>query len=70
MYKWGIVFWAMVKNKPTVYKQEDVVDGLVMRHGPMQKTFIPLIPQIDTNKLEIWQLVSGIRIWYIWNKGV
>ena len=53
-----------------VYDQQDVADALATVHGLMQKTIIPLNPQTKTDKLEIWQLVSGIRIWYIWNKGV
>ena len=30
------------------------------------KTIIPLNPQIEIDKVEIWQLVRNIRIWYIW----
>ena len=44
----------------------DVVDVLSMRHGLMQKTIIPLSPQIETGKPEIWQFISNITIWYIW----
>ena len=47
-------------------EQQDVVDTLSMRHGLMHKTIIPLNPQIEYSKLEIWQLVSSITIWYIW----
>ena len=36
-----------------------------MRHGLMQKTIIPLNPQIETNQPKIWKLVSSITICYI-----
>ena len=48
-----------------VYEQEDGADAIVMRHGLMEKQLIPLNPQIQTDKPQIWQLVS-ITIWYIW----
>ena len=48
-----------------VYEQ-GVADVLAIGHGLMQKTFIPLNLQIETDKPEIWQLVSSITIWYIW----
>ena len=41
-------------------------DVIVMRHGLMGKNLIPLNPQIQTDKPQIWQLVSSITIWYIW----
>ena len=50
-----------------VYEQDDVANALDMRHAVMQITSIPLNPQIEYGKLEIWQLVSSITIWYIWN---
>ena len=37
-----------------------------MRHGLMGKKLIPLNTQIQTDKPQIWQLVSTITIWYIW----
>ena len=37
-----------------VYEQEDVAYVLAMKHGLMQKTFIPLNPQIETDKPKIW----------------
>ena len=49
-----------------VYEQEEVADVIAMKHALMPKTFIPLNPQIETNKPQIWQLVSSITIWYIW----
>ena len=56
----------MVQDKPMVlYEQKDVADAIAMRHGLMQKTLIPLNPQIETNKSEILQLISTIAIWYI-----
>ena len=48
-----------------VYEQEDIADARAMRHGLMQKTFIPLNPQIETDKPEIWKLVTIITISYI-----
>ena len=66
MYTWGAVLWAVVHDKPMVYEQEDVADAIVMRHGLMEKKLIPLNPQIQTDKPQIWQLVSSITIWYIW----
>ena len=48
-----------------VYEQEDVAYVLAMRHGLMQKTSIHLNPRIETDKLEIWQLLSNITISYI-----
>ena len=47
-------------------EQEEVADVIAMRLGLMQKTLIPLNPQIETDKPQIWQLVSSITIWYIW----
>ena len=32
----------------------------------MEMFLIPLNPQIQTDKPQIWQLVSSITIWYIW----
>ena len=46
-------------------EQEEVADVIAMRLGLMQKTLIPLNPQIKTDKPQIWQLVSSITIWYI-----
>ena len=57
--------WVLVQDKPMVYEQE-VANTFAMRHGLMQKTLIPLNPQIETDKPEIWQLVISIIIWYIW----
>ena len=37
-----------------------------MRHGSMQKTLIPLNPQIEIDKPEIWQSVSSITNWFVW----
>ena len=51
-----------------VYEQEDVAYDLDKRHGLMQKTFITSNPQIETDKLEIWQLVSSITNWYIFGR--
>ena len=31
-----------------------------------KKPSMPLIPQIETSKPKMWQLVSSIAIWYIW----
>ena len=45
MYTLGAVLWAVVQDKPMVYEQEDVANALAMRHGLMQKIFIPLNPQ-------------------------
>ena len=56
--------WVLVQDKPMVYEQE-VANTFAMRHGLMQKTLIPLNPQIETNKSEILQLISTIAIWYI-----
>ena len=66
MYTWGAVLWVVVQDKPMVYEQEEVADSIVMRHGLMGKKLILLNPQIETNKPQIWQLVSSITIWYIW----
>ena len=62
----GAVLWAVLQGQPMLYEQEDVADALSMRHGLMQKTIIPLNPQIETGKPEIWQLITSITIWYIW----
>ena len=56
----------VVQDKPKVYEQEEVADAIATRHGLMQKTLIPLNPQIETEKPQIWQWVSSITIWYIW----
>ena len=50
----GAVLWMVVQDKPKVYEQEDVAVAIAMRHGLMQKTLIPLNPQIETNKPQIW----------------
>ena len=65
VYTWGAVLWAVVQDKPMVYEQKEVAYAIAMRHGLMQKTLIPLNPQIETNKSEILQLISTIAIWYI-----
>ena len=49
------ILWAVVQDKPMVYEQEDVLDAL---HGLVQKTIIPLNPQIEIDKPEIWQHFS------------
>ena len=56
----------MVQDIPMVYEQEDVAYVLAMKHGLMQKTFIPLNPQVEMDKSEICELVSSITVWYIW----
>ena len=61
----GTVLWAVLQGQPMLYEQEDVADALSMRHGLMQKTIIPLNPQIETGKPEIWEWVSSITIWHI-----
>ena len=66
VYTWGAVLWVLVQDKLIVYEQENVANDIAMRPGLMQKTLIPLNPQIETNKPEIWQLVSSITIKYIW----
>ena len=58
----GTVLWAVLQGQPMLYEQEDVADALSMRHGLMQKTIIPLNPQIETGKPEIWQLITSITI--------
>ena len=54
VYTWGAVLWAVVHDKPIVYEQEQVADAIVMRHGLMENKWIPLNPQIQTNKPQIW----------------
>ena len=44
MYTWGAILWAMVQGQLIIYEQEDVTDGL------MQKTVIPLNPQIENGE--------------------
>ena len=66
IHTWGAVLWAVVQDKPMEYKQEDVTNVIAPRHGLIQKTLIPLNPPFETDKPEIWQLVSSITIWYIW----
>ena len=56
----------MVHDKPMVYEHEEVAYAIVMRHGLMENYLILLNPQIQTDKPQIWQLVSSITIWYIW----
>ena len=63
VYKWGNILGGFA---PILYKQEDIGDALVVKHGLMRKTIIPLNPQRKIDKLEIWQLMSSITIWYIW----
>ena len=65
VYTWDAVSCTKVHDKPMVYEQE-VADAIVMRYGLMDFFWIPLNPQIQTNKPQIWQLVSSITIWYIW----
>ena len=60
----------MVQDKPMVYEQEDVVDELPMRHGVMQKTIIPLNPQIETGIPEICQLICNITVWIFGRRDV
>ena len=48
----------MIQDYSMVYEQDDVADALVMRHGLMLITIIPLNPPIETGKPKIWQLVS------------
>ena len=62
VYTWGAILWAVVQDKPIVYEQEEVADAIVMGHGFMGKKLIPLNPQIQTDKPQIWQLVSSITI--------
>ena len=62
MYTWGAVLWAVVHDKPMVYEQEEVADAIMMRHGLMEFFLTPLNPQIQTDKPQIWQLVSSITI--------
>ena len=45
----------MVHDKPMVYEQEEVADAIVMRHGFMENNLIPLNPQIQTDKPQIWK---------------
>ena len=49
-----------------VHEQEEVANANVMRYGLMGKKLIPLNPQIQTDKPQIWQLISSITNWYIW----
>ena len=44
----------MVQNKLMVYEQE-VGDAIAMRHDLMDKTLIPLNPQIESDQPQIWQ---------------
>ena len=43
----------MVQDKPMVSEQEDVAYVIAMGHGLVQKTFIHLNPQIETDKPKI-----------------
>ena len=45
-----------------LYEQEEVAVVIVVRHGLREKIWIPLNPQIKTDKAQIWQLVSSITI--------
>ena len=65
MYTWGAILWVVVHDKPMVYEQGEVADAIVMRHGLMEKNLIHLNPKIQTDKPQIWQLVSSITIWYV-----
>ena len=65
MYTWEAILWAVVQDKTMLCEQVEVVDVIVMRHGLMQKTLIPLNQKIETDKPQIWQLVSSITMWYI-----
>ena len=62
MCTWGVVLWVVVQDILMVYEQEEVANAIVMRHGLMEKKLIPLNPQIETDKPQIWQLVSSITI--------
>ena len=33
----GVILWVVVQDQPMLYKQEDVVDALSMRHGLIAK---------------------------------
>ena len=61
----GCSIMGVVHDKPMVNERKEVVDAIVMRHGLMEKKLIHLNPQIQTDKPQIWQLVSSITIWYI-----
>ena len=65
VYTWGAVLWVVVQDKPMVYEEENVANVTVMSHGLMGKKVILLNRQIETDKAQIWQLVSSITIWYI-----
>ena len=54
LYTWGAVLWVLVHDKPMVYEQEEFVDAIVMRYGLMEKLLIPLNPQIQTDKPQLW----------------
>ena len=43
----------MNQDKPILYEQKDVADAIVMRHRFMQKTFIPLNAQIESDSITI-----------------
>ena len=66
VYTWGrdSVLQPVAQDKPMVYEKEGA-NALAMRHGSMQKAFIPMNPQIEIDKLKIWQFVSSITFWYI-----
>ena len=59
VYTWGAVLWVVIHDKPMVYEQEEFADAIVMRHGLMEKKLIPLNPKIQTDKPQIWQLLSS-----------
>ena len=42
---------VQLQDQPMVYEHDDVTNALDMRHGVMQKTTIPMNPQIETSKL-------------------
>ena len=62
MYTWEVALCVVVQGKPMVYEQEEVSDAITMRLRLMQKTSIHLNPQIETNKPQIWHLVSNTTI--------
>ena len=70
MYTWGAILWAMVQGQLIIYEQEDVTDGL------MQKTVIPLNPQIENGEqlefylselLEFYMMALPISTYLMYN---
>ena len=59
----GSIIDGGTRSTNGIYEQDDVAYAFVMRHGLIQKKkIIPLNPQIETGKPEIWKLVSSITI--------